>query len=121
MTAHRIGWLVVLCLALPACGDDGTAKPIAKVEMRDLRAEQARERAPAQVLQAMRMPEQPDRVIYDSPPDLTLRTGDSLVTAPFGITPGAGAAPRAGTDTSGAQRGAAARGDTARRDSVRRP
>lgn len=120
MTAHRIGWLVVIGLALPACGDEGTAKPIAQVEMRDLRAEQARERAPAQVLRGMRMPEQPDRVIYDPPPDLTLRTPDSLLTAPLGITPGA-AAPRAGADTSGARRGTAARGDTARRDSVRRP
>jgi hypothetical protein len=69
-----------------ACGDD-VAKPITKIEVRNLRDSLARIQGPQDaVLRAMREPDVSRRIIYDPPVDLTLRRGDSLVTAPFGIT-----------------------------------
>jgi hypothetical protein len=114
----RFGVLVLG--ALIACGDDGTARPITELDVGDLRDEQARSRSPGDVLGPMAASTQPDRVIYDAPVDLAKQSGDSLVTAPFGITPRTDSPSRpGGADSASASRRAPARGDTAaRRDST---
>jgi hypothetical protein len=120
MTLTRIGTLVLLG-TLVACGGNGTAKPVTELKVRDLRAEQARSRSPGDVLGPMVALTLPDRVIYGPPPDLTLHRGDSLITAPFGITPRTDSPARpGGGDTSSVRRSTPAQGDTAaRRDSTR--
>ncbi|HSJ64218.1 MAG TPA: hypothetical protein VK922_10045 [Gemmatimonadaceae bacterium] len=121
MMPTRLGALVLLG-ALIACGGNGTAKPVTELKVRDLRSEQARSRSPGDVLGPMVALTLPDRVIYGPPPDLTLHRGDSLLTAPFGITPRTDAPARPGgaADTSsGARRPAPAGADTAaRRDTA---
>ena len=80
--------LRVCCLVwmAAACGDD-VAKPITKIEVHDLRDSLARIQVPGQeLMHAMREPDVSRIIIYDPPVDLTLRRGDSLLTAPFGIT-----------------------------------
>jgi hypothetical protein len=85
---RRSTGLRICCLVwmAAACGDD-VAKPIAKIEVRNLRDSLARIQGPQDaVLRAMREPDVSRRIIYDPPVDLTLKRGDSLVTAPLGIT-----------------------------------
>ncbi|HUF29931.1 MAG TPA: hypothetical protein VMM77_04635 [Gemmatimonadaceae bacterium] len=84
---NQIG-LRIFCLVcvIAACGDD-VAKPITKIEVHDLRDSLSRIQGPRQeLMRAMSEPDVSQRIIYEPPVDLTLRRGDSLVTAPFGIT-----------------------------------
>ena len=75
----------LVCLAA-ACGDD-VAKPIARIDVHNLRDSLARAQGPQdEVLRAMREPDVSRRIIYDPPVDLTLKRNDSLVTAPVGVT-----------------------------------
>ena len=79
------GFVVVACL-VTGCGDDET-KPVTRIDVNDLRESQARTMAPGpQLLEPMRDPTGPGRIIYEPPVNLALHGGDSLVTAPFGIT-----------------------------------
>jgi hypothetical protein len=128
MIRRECAWLVVVGI-VAGCGDD-TGKPIVRMDTRDLREEQARERAPAMVLEPMRVALGQEPVIYDPPADLTLRQNDSLVTAPFGITAGPGGTGGAQADTTirppqstPAPRDAAARpqGAPPTRDTTSRP
>jgi hypothetical protein len=99
---------LAMAAMLAACGGD-QARPVARMDVRDLRESQAREGAPGpQLLEPMRDPEGPGRILYEPPTDLSLRRNDSLVTPPSGIT--------APPDT--ARRSAAAPAP-ARRDSAR--
>lgn len=124
--SHRAALLTVF-VGLASCGDD-QLEPVARIDVRDLRQEQAQARAPGPVLEPMLVSSREAGVIYDAPPDLTLQPRDSLVTAPFGVTaapdsaargarPNAGPSARRDTSTS-------ARRDTsasARRDTITRP
>jgi hypothetical protein len=109
MKGLAIGVLSAACV-LGACGGN-EAKPVARIDVNDMRARQARAIAPSEDLLApMRDPHGPGRIIYEPPTDLTLQRRDTAVTAPFGIT----AAP----DSAGRSPTAPAPGQ---RDSVRRP
>lgn len=95
--------------SLAACGD-GKTEPVARIDVNDLRERQARATVPGpQLLEPMRDPEGPGRIIYDPPTDLTLQRSDSLVTAPFGITAAPDSAGRSPTAPAPDQR------DTTRR------
>ena len=54
MMRRECAWLVVIGI-VAGCGDD-SGKPIVRMETRDLREEQARERAPARSTRSSRRP-----------------------------------------------------------------
>jgi hypothetical protein len=115
MIRRACAWLVVIGV-VAGCGDD-SGKPIVRMETRDLRAEQARDRAPTIVMEPMRVAVGQEPIIYDPPPDLTLRRADSALTAPFGVTAGPGGAGGAQADTTTRPQPTPAVRDTAARPS----
>lgn len=101
-------------IALLACGADRT-EPVTRIGVEDLRERQARRSgAGPGVLQALQVPQGPGRIIYEPPMDLTLRRGDTAVTAPFGITAAPDSAGQSPTAPAPGRRSSARRDSTPR-------
>lgn len=118
MTHLTVAGMVVAACLVMGCGSDET-KPVTRIDVNDLRESQARTTAPGpQLLEPMRDPQGPGRIIYEPPVNLALHAGDSLVTAPFGITAAPDSAGRSPTAPAPDQQTPARRQDTARQDTA---
>lgn len=86
MKGITIAGIALVAWGATACGDDRT-EPVTRIAVTDVRDRQARQVPPRpEVLDLMRPPEGPGRIIYEPPTDLTFQPRDTAVTAPFGIT-----------------------------------
>ena len=120
--------IVLVSFAAAACGDNRT-EPVTRIDVVDARGGQSRSTLPRPEMMAlMGDPEGPGRIIYEPPVNLAKSPGDSLVSAPFGITTAPDSAGRnPARPAPGRREGTAqdsSRGDTSRRarqDSARRP
>lgn len=122
---RRLPVVAVAMATLGGCAGN-EARPVAKIDVNDRREQQARAIGPtSDLMDPMRDPSGPGRIIYEPAPNLSKQRDDSLVTAPFGITAAPDSAGRSPTAPAPARRDSAqrdtARQDTATRDTARRP